>query len=685
MAGTNEDAAAFARWLVANEDKRDTPEFKDVAAAFGRASATGPTMGQKLAASTPGSVLYGAARLPYGALQLGADIGDGIVTATGGKPVLGGILRDKLRDFQEYRAAGDPGVSGELAAIGGEMAFGGLAGKGLKAAASGVGKVLQGAAGGFAAGAIQPTTGDDPIGDRLAPAAVGTAVGAAFPVGVPLVRAILERFTKRGRDAVQGRILLEAAGDRKDRILAELQANANPVGQGSAGEVATAAGSAEFSALQRRMEQRLPSEYGDLARNQNDELVARIRTVSGDDDALEAAKAARDKAVNPLYASARGATATVDAKRTINLLDRIVDERLSNDASGVKSVVENVRKTLFEYYPAQKRAKDAWDETRSAIAGVQASGGKVPPELVQLRQLLFQVKDFQLDEFVALERIKALKATTPEAANAIDFAKRQILTPDYVVEQNPRRLISASQSIGRLLDTKSGDNAVATLVRRELSTIKRSLDLQIGKVVPDYKAAANTFASMSKPIDQLEVGQYLENKLVSSINEFGANAPATRGSFATAVRDAPGTVARATGFKRAPKLSDVLTPQAEQSIREIGADLARKSDFDRLAVAGTPNINRQLGELYGERAPGMISHTVTIINAIAKATGVRATNVTLDDLARVMLDPQKTAQILARASDAERRNVIGAIQSMAAVGGAAAGAEGDAKLREAVR
>lgn len=696
------DALTYAKWLDANADKKGTEEFDTVAEAFRLAAkneGAPPSMWEKVkdraefaarataqragdmipgsaaevVASVPGSLVTGVAEVPVGVVQLGADAaGAAYKGITGNNPVVSTIIRNAIRDFEAFRESGNPTLAADLARLGGNAVVGGGVASRVPQAQTFIGRILTAMGIGAAEGAALPVTSESPWAERGAQAGTGAVFGGGASVLGDAARLGAERWTNRGRQTVQGRMLREAAGERTPQVVAALRANQNPVSQGSAGQVAVPAGSAEFSALQRSLENRLPSEYRDLEVRQNQARVAEIDNFAGDVSDIERAKRARDSAANPLYTQARNSTVLVDPRRTVNLIDRILTERISNDASGVANVVKNVRDTLYEFYPAQQRAKDSWDYVRQAIATQQARTARIPEELVQARKILNDVKNFNIDEFTGAERLKALRGSNALATDALSKAYKSLILPDYVVTQSPSNLINASRSISRLLDSRSGDGDVARTVRSELLTIKRSLDTQIGKLVPEYKAARTTFADLSRPIDEMEIGAYLRDKLVPALDDAGASGSQRAQVFAGAVRDAPGTISRATGYRREPRLEAILNPQAISAIQRVGADLARMAEYEALAARGAQRAALVLGEAYSERAPAMIDRGITYLNEIAKRTGMSAKDRTLGELAKTMMDPAKTADLLEKATASERFNLgrifQGAVATTAAQG-----------------
>jgi hypothetical protein len=258
--------------------------------------------------------------------------------------------------------------------------------------------------------------------------------------------------------------------------------------------------------------------------------------------------------------------------------------------------LEKVRDTLYEAYPAQQRARDSWNSVRGVIDSL---GSSAPRELVTARQILNRVKNFDLDEYTAIAQLQRLKPKDAQSAAAISEAIKSMEIPDRVVTQSVPNLISASRNISRMMNEKGPTGApINEAIVRELSVVKRSLDRQIAKAAPEYQQATRLFADLSKPINRMEVAQYLNGKLIPALNDAGASAPQRAQVFASAIRDMEESVGKVTGFKRAGGLSSIMTPDEMATINSVSSDLARNADFERLAVAGERRANDLVRDMF---------------------------------------------------------------------------------------
>ena len=168
---------------------------------------------------------------------------------------------------------------------------------------------------------------------------------------------------------------------------------------------------------------------------------------------------------------------------------------------------------------------------------------------------------------------------------------------------------------------------------------------------PSYKVARETFAAQSKPINQMEVGQFLEGKLTPALGEESARLRAT--GYATALDQAPGTIKRATGQSRFESLSQIMTPEQIAVLESVRDDLARAKLAESQASAARgagPNVNLMGTETLGNvRAPNFINNVTTVANDILRRLQGKLDQKLAIELAAEMLDPAAAAAALEKA------------------------------------
>lgn len=242
---------------------------------------------------------------------------------------------------------------------------------------------------------------------------------------------------------------------------------------------------------------------------------------------------------------------------------------------------------------------------------------------------------------------------------------------DDLLKRNPgnRELVTELKNIkSGLLDSsgrpRNSGEQVASVIDGLKAALKdeknkfiggtlRSLQTDLEKVVPGYSKAQEVFRDMSKPVNQMQVGQYLEKKLVPALSEDARQKSAT---YAGALQDAPGTIKRSTGAPRYDDLTKVLNPEQMAVVNGIRDDLAQGARFDVLSRKGmkaAPDIGEAAGK---QKVTGMFSRTVTIANEIIGRLEGKVNKKIAAEIAAEMLNPAQTAETMAQAAAREARN-----------------------------
>lgn len=164
---------------------------------------------------------------------------------------------------------------------------------------------------------------------------------------------------------------------------------------------------------------------------------------------------------------------------------------------------------------------------------------------------------------------------------------------------------------------------------------------------PAYETARLEHIELSKPINQMKLGQEVERAMVAPAS--GAERP---GVFANAVQKAETTVSKSTGR---PRIEDV-TPQQRSIFDAILGDLKNDAQFRSLAQAGAKNLESRIGA--PEVPPtGMFQPMLSAARGwINRALGAGRENA-LRRLAPIMDDPQKMAQLMEAATPQQRQQI----------------------------
>jgi len=378
--------------------------------------------------------------------------------------------------------------------------------------------VLRMAAAGAIPGALEYGT----AGERGGRAALGALSGASVPLlaaGAKTAKSFIEPLYQGGREAIAGRLLNRVAGDSAPAVVSRLK-SAAPLVQGSMPTAAQVAESGGIAALERAASQANPEAYTVRGMEQASARLNALRGIAGDDAAMAAATKARDAAAGPLYAQAKQATME-NSGALPAVLDRLPPEVLGK---------------------AQRLAK---------LAGEPLKAGKDLPEQV--------IPSAILDA-------SGRPASTTIPAQVSRYSGKAL---HYIK-------LALDDSISAV-----GEGSLGNTEKRLMTGAKDDFLTAVDAGIPSYGQARQAFAQLSKPVNQMEVGRELMNRVKPALSDFGALGKESGATYARALRDGDALAANATGMKSA-RLADVMTPQQMQTLTGIGADLARKANAQDL-------------------------------------------------------------------------------------------------------
>jgi len=302
-------------------------------------------------------------------------------------------------------------------------------------------------------------------------------------------------------------------------------------------------------------------------------------------------------------------------------------------------------------------------------------------EAQQKSAQLGQIQSVGQDE-AALARAEALRsgtaATNYPAAFAVqtqaDLALAQLTNNPYFKDaipdatklaeakgitfrSNPIEFLHGVKlSLDKMM-SKTGDTALASTEKKQVVDLQKQLVGWMENKAPGYKTARETFQAQSEPINQMQVGQFLEGKLKPAL---GQDTAALRAAgYAEALENAPATIKRATGQSRFESLRQILTPQQIAALEAVRDDLARAKLAEqqaRFARGAGPDVNLLGTEAIGQiRAPNLISRVATVANDIMRRLQGKLDQKLAIELATEMLDPAAAAKALDKAIKREAK------------------------------
>lgn len=266
-------------------------------------------------------------------------------------------------------------------------------------------------------------------------------------------------------------------------------------------------------------------------------------------------------------------------------------------------------------------ANDLYGQARTA--GIDSAN--LTPELVQQMQKLQQrIPQAVMDRAKEIATIKGEPLTDATSVSGLHYVKQAI-----------DDLIGAAD--------RSGNNTL----KAAYTGLQKDLLGVMDQASPAYAGARQTYAAMSKPVNQMDVAQAIADK---SVNKLSGNLQPN--AYANALTDT--TAARATGFPGAT-LENTLSPNqlnrlnmilqdvqrssaAEAAGKGTGSDTVRKLAYSNLIdQSGVPTFVRDL-------APAQMIGNIG--SRFADAAYGRANAELSNRLAQVMLDPAEASRLM---------------------------------------
>lgn len=558
--------------------------------------------------------------------KLLAGIGKGFVdTGRGVKQLLNIGDQDQLRrDIEESRRLDKP-LMDTGAGIAGNV-VGNIAATAPALFIPGANTIAGGSAIGAGMGAVTPSLSDEEALANSALGGAGGAVGVAAGRVLPTAfNAFVAPFTQKGRDKIAGNVLREAVGEDVAGTVARLK-NPEIFVPGSTPNMAEATLNPKIAALLkavRNLPEGREAIVGQEIKNNQARLDA-IRGIAQDDAAIEAAKAARNSVASPFYESAGQQTAQGDD---------VIREILNRPSAQHASV---------------RAARLAKEKGETFKIGTDA-----PEQVIDTG--LLDAKGNPITKVIPAEN-------QTYTGKGLHYLKMGI---DDLLDR-PTEAGIGNHEIGAIQGTKSDF----------LNWLEQA--------IPDYKSARTAYAEASKPINQMEVGQALKNKLTPALTESGLPTRERANMFAEAIRNQQATIKKATGQRNAT-LEDVMTPEQMKTIVGISKDLERKANASDLAAArGSDTAQNLIADNMLRNIVGPIGMpqswaSKAVGSAIVNALPRRAVDLAIPSverkvqglLADAMTDPALAAKLLEKT---DKRSKIAEILYRSAMGLGAQGA-----------
>lgn len=354
--------------------------------------------------------------------------------------------------------------------------------------------------------------------------------------------------------------------------------------------------------------------------------------------------------------------------------------RILTEAAAGRPVIEALESSA-PIVSGQTAGQAAVGANAPTFAALQNVVENVNPELAYGRtvaQREARAKEIQSFAKTEQELNKAVQERGTQAdvnyAKAFQTALKKdkeissVLKNPFVVDvlPNVRKLVKAQggrvstteqlQMIKKELDAKIAGSPAgkpSDNETRALIDVQSKLVDWITKNNPDYAIALQEYATASKPIAEMRIGQAAQKIIESPV---GGKERAA--SFVKAVEDEYNLLKKSTGYTRA-ELSSQLQPANLAKLQNVAKELDIDSRFQEQAIKGRSAIQSQLDIKF--QLPSMLNSALTLTNSVLGRLQAGAKEKTLKELSAIMQDPKETARIM-RAANEREKNAIRFLQ-----------------------
>lgn len=185
---------------------------------------------------------------------------------------------------------------------------------------------------------------------------------------------------------------------------------------------------------------------------------------------------------------------------------------------------------------------------------------------------------------------------------------------------------------------------------------------KLKNLLPEYRAADVAFKQRSIPINQMNIVREFQAKLASPT---GAE---TAGTYLRTLDDAAKIIKDSTGMSRYTELGQVMNPAQMGKLKYIAQDLEKNLELARLARKGADATGRIVGEAANPiQQVKLLNRAVTVINGIFSRMEGKGTQKTMQELSKLMQDPEQMAKAMLEARPGERKALVDAIVRLQAI------------------
>lgn len=346
-----------------------------------------------------------------------------------------------------------------------------------------------------------------------------------------------------------------------------------------------------------------------------------------------AAQVAENGGIAAMERSAAGANPSEFAQRNM--------EQASARLNALRGIAGDDASIAAAVRAREAAAKPSYDAAKAAVY-------EIDPSMQMTMQTPIMKKAIARAKLLAENNERPFMFSTETSAPFAGVGGRQAETKRQITGQALQDIKTALDDL--LIDPTSG------VVGSEAKTVDRVR----GRLVdwmenqnPEFKAARTTYAQMSQPINQMQVGQALVEKLKPALSDYGALGKETAANFAGQLRNSDNLMRNATDFKGIGSLESVMGLNNMGSLNGIAKDLARKANSENLGRGvGSDTFQKLAMQNIAEQAgmPRIVGGLLDlpVVSRATKWVYRDSDQAAQKVISEAMLDPAKAAQLMER-------------------------------------
>lgn len=292
---------------------------------------------------------------------------------------------------------------------------------------------------------------------------------------------------------------------------------------------------------------------------------------------------------------------------------------------------------------AAKKARET--ATSPSYDAAKAAVYEIDPSMQMTMQTPIMKKAIARAKQLAENNERPFMFSTETSAPFAGVGGRQAETKRQITGQALQDIKTALDDL--LIDPTSG------VVGSEAKTVDRVRGRLVDwmeKQNPEFKSARTTYAQMSQPINQMQVGQALVDKLKPALSDYGALGKETAANFAGQLRNSENLMQNATGFKGIGSLESVMGPKMD-TLNGIAQDLARKANAENLGRGvGSDTFQKLAMQNIAEQSgmPRLMGGLLDlpVVSRATKWVYRDSDEAAQKVISEAMLDPKKAAQLM---------------------------------------